>query len=60
MRYKAFYAGKQADIYANTLLEAKNKAVAYFKAPKSKQHMVSVIICEKAGEPVTHSTTGLG
>jgi hypothetical protein len=52
--YKAFYNGKSADIYAETLFAAKEKAVAQFKAPKSKAHMVSVVLCEKDGEQVTH------
>ena len=45
--YKGFYNGKEADIYAGTLLEAKTKAVQHFKVPKSKVHMVSVVLCEK-------------
>ena len=58
--YKAFFAGRSQDIYADTLLEAKTKAVAHFKAPRSKQHMVSVVLCEKGGETVTHSTADFG
>jgi hypothetical protein len=52
--YKAFYNGRETDIYADTLLQAKEKAVAFFKPPKSKQHMVHVHLCEKGGEQVTH------
>jgi|tagenome__1003787_1003787.scaffolds.fasta_scaffold19471065_2 hypothetical protein len=55
--YKAFYNGKVSEVYAETLLAAKEKAVALFKPPKSKRHMVSVVLCEKDGETVTHSTT---
>lgn len=58
--YKAFYNGKEADIYAETLLEAKEKAVAKFKPPKSKRHMVSVVLCEKDGETILHSTASVG
>lgn len=57
--YKAFFNGKTADVYANTLYGAKLKAIEVFKAPKSKAHMVSVMICEKEGEQVTHSTSGI-
>lgn len=58
--YKAFYSGKQQDVYADSLYEAKTKAIAHFKAPRSKQHMVSVVLCEKDGETVTHSTASFG
>ncbi|MPR11943.1 hypothetical protein [Microvirga tunisiensis] len=52
--YKAFYNGRETDIHADTLLQAKEKAVAFFKPPKSKTHMVHVHLCEKDGEQVTH------
>lgn len=44
--YKAFYNSKTADVYADTKLAARDKAVAIFKPPKSKQHMVHVELCE--------------
>jgi len=54
--YKAFYNDKETDIWANDLYEAKQKAIAYFKPKKSKEHMVSVHLCEKAnGEQVEHT-----
>jgi hypothetical protein len=55
--YKAFFNGKELDVYANSLLEAKTKALAAFKPAKSKAHMVHVHLCEKAGETVTHIAT---
>ena len=58
--YKAFYNGREIDVYAATLLAAKNQAVAQFKAPKSKAHMVSVALCEIDGATVTHSTAEIG
>ena len=45
--YKAFYNGKEADIYAPSLYAAKVQAVQHFKAPKSNAHMVHVHLCEK-------------
>lgn len=53
-KYAAFYNGKESTIEAESLYQAKTKAVAHFKAPKSKQHMVSVMLAEKDGESVTH------
>lgn len=52
--YKAFYQDKEADIYADTLYQAKLKAIAHFKAPKSKEYLVSVHLCELNGKQVTH------
>lgn len=45
--YKAFYASKSIDVYADSSLAAKNKAVAAFKVSPKKAHMVSVHLCEK-------------
>ena len=52
--YKGFYNGKETDIYATSLYEAKLKAVEFFKPPKSKQHMVHVHLCELNGKQVIH------
>ena len=52
--FVAFYSGKQADVWADTLFQAKQLAVAFFKPPKSKTHMVSVVLAEKNGKQVTH------
>lgn len=57
--YIAFYGSQQIPVYALTQYAAKCIAVAKFKAPKSKAHLVSVMLCEKDGEPVTHSTASL-
>lgn len=55
--YKAFFNGREADIRATSLLDAKERAAAHFKPAKSKRHMVSVVLCERAdGSAVTHST----
>lgn len=50
--YIALYRGKQAEIYADSLYDAKEKAVALFKAKKSYE--VSVYLVEKGGEAVVH------
>lgn len=52
--YCAFYNQKKADIYALNLWDAKQKAVAHFKAPKNKAHLVSVMLAEKNGAQVVH------
>lgn len=53
--YLAFYNGKQAEVWADSQYAAKQLAIVYFKVRKSQQHMVSVVLCEKDGEQVTHT-----
>ena len=53
--YKAFYNGKSIEVYANTSYEAQTLAAAKFKVKKS--YRVTVVLCEKNQESVTHSTS---
>ena len=55
--YKAFFKGKTCEVYAATSYEAQQKAAAIFKARKS--YDVTVILCEKNGEQVTHNTASI-
>ena len=52
--YVCFYNGKRWECYASSMFAAKEKAVAHFKPPKSKRHMVSVMLSEKDGKQVVH------
>lgn len=56
--YKAFYRGKEIEVRAGSALAAQRLAAERFKARKS--YDVSVVLCEKAGETVTHSTAEFG
>mgnify|MGYP006296405677 CR=1 FL=1 len=53
--YVCFYKGKRIEVYADTLLEAQQKAAALVKARKSYE--VTVVLAEKNSEPVIHTTT---
>lgn len=53
--YKAFYKGKSIEVYADTSYAAQQLAAKQFKAKKS--YDVTVILCEKMGEQVTHTPT---
>jgi hypothetical protein len=55
--YIAFYAGKKYELYAASLYNAKVQALAYFQPPKSKAHMVSVMLAEIDGKEVIHTAT---
>ena len=54
--YNAYYSGKTITIQADTSYNAQQKAISIFKPPKSKRHMVSVVIVENKDGPVMHST----
>ena len=49
--YIAFYNGKKTEIFADTLFGAREKAVAFFKPPRSKAHMVHVHLAESNATP---------
>ena len=58
--FKCFYNGREWETYAESMYAAKLAAVAHFKAPKSKAHMVSVVLCERPdGSTVIHSPAGV-
>lgn len=58
--YIFFYNDKREEFKADTLYAAKLLAIAYFKPPKSKRHMVHGMIAEKNGQEVVHSTASIG
>ncbi|KKL68103.1 hypothetical protein LCGC14_2128350 [marine sediment metagenome] len=58
--YKAFYKGKSIEVYADTVLEARRKAAEAFKVKANKAYRLAVVLCEKSGQVVTHSTADFG
>ena len=52
--YKAFYKGKELEVFAETSYKAQLKAAELFRAKKS--YDITVVLCEKQGETVTHIT----
>lgn len=55
--YLAFYKGNKIEVHANSQSEARTIAVQQFKARKAWD--VSVVLTEKDGVPVTHSTASV-
>lgn len=53
--YICFYASKQVELKAETSYDAQLKAVAHFKPPRSKQHLVHVLLAKRDGKPITHT-----
>ena len=50
--YLGCYQGKQLEVFASTLLEAKTKALIEFMPPKSTAHLVSVHLVKVDGRQV--------
>lgn len=57
--YVCFYERSRIEVYAASSFGAKLKAECVFKAPRSRQHMISVVLAEKAGEVVEQSPASL-
>ena len=55
--YVAFYKGKRIEVRADTTFAAQKIAAKIFKAKQTYQ--VTVMLAEKNGEPVIHSTASL-
>jgi len=53
--YVCLYNGKRHELYAESHYTAGQAAEAHFKPPKSKRHMVSVMLAEKDGQTVVHA-----
>lgn len=57
--YIAFYKGKQVEVLADTSYEAQTRATKRLGVKPKNQYQVTVMLAEKDGKQVTHSTGGL-
>ncbi len=55
--YKAFFLGRTIDVYAESLYQAKLKAIRHFRPVNSKKHLVYVELAEVGGKQVTTTIT---
>lgn len=54
--YVCFYNGARHELRESSQYRAKVAAIRHFKAPRSKEHMVSVVLAERPdGSTVTHT-----
>lgn len=58
--YIAYFKRRRIEIEAETLLEAKQKALAEFKPNKRDATLVAVMLAEKNGKPVIHNPAMFG
>lgn len=57
--YHAFYNQKKVELEALSSYRAQLAAIEYFKPPKSKQHMITVLLVAVNGTPYVQSTAAL-
>jgi hypothetical protein len=55
--YVCFYKGKRVEVYADSSYVAQQKAATMLKAKRAYE--VTVVLAEKNGEAVVHSTGGI-
>lgn len=55
--YICIYCGKRFEVYANSLSQARELAIAHFRPAKSKLGLLSIVLAETDGKPVSHSTS---
>ncbi len=55
--YVCFCKGRRYEVQATTSYDAQKKAAVFFRV--TKPHMITVVLAEKAGAPVVHSTAAL-
>lgn len=57
--YLALYAGKSEKVQAKDMYSAVLEARERLNVPKSKRGLLSVVLVNKAGTEVTHSTSSI-
>lgn len=53
--YIGFFNRQRVEVYADTYFQAKDKVIAHFKVKPNRQHLVVVVLADKAGVPVEHT-----
>ncbi len=54
--YLAFYKRSKIEVYARDSYAAQIEAAKKLGVSKARQHHINVILCEKEGKQVVHST----
>lgn len=52
--YVAFYQNQRHEIHAPTMYAAVRAALEHFKPPRSKKHLVHVVLAETPADDVVH------
>lgn len=57
--YIALHKGRKIEVYAETSYRAQQEAARILKVKPNKAYEVTVMLAEKSGGQVTHSTSGI-
>lgn len=57
--YIAIHKGRKIEVHAETSYEAQCEAAKLLGVKDSKRHEITVVLCEKQGQQVTHSTSSI-
>ena len=52
--YKWFYNDREGEVHADTSFAAQQKVATEQKVPAKRRYQITVVLAEKAGEPVVH------
>lgn len=52
--YVVFFEGRRAEVWADTIVQAVDRARAHWKPAKSRRHLVHAVLAVRDGEQVTH------
>ena len=58
-RYAAYFNGRVSEVSAETSYSAQKVAAELFKVRESKRYLITVMLIEKDGKRVSHSTAAL-
>ena len=57
--YICMFLGKKAEVMANDLWQAKQKAISALNVPKSKQGLLSIVLAEVESNQVSQNTSSI-
>jgi hypothetical protein len=57
--YIAFYQGNQKEVFADSIWQAKQKAIAELSVPKKKQGLLSVVLAQVDNNQFTHNASSI-
>jgi hypothetical protein len=57
--YIGLYNGTKVEVYADSIWEAKQKAVQLLNVPKKKEGLLSIMLAEVNGAQYVHNTSSI-
>lgn len=57
--YIGLYNGTKVEVYADSIWEAKQKAVQLLNVPKKKEGLLSIMLAEVNGTQYVHNTSSI-